>query len=217
MLEVVDDDTMVMERLPGRSLLTRLPDLPERPRRRLAAELGLFVGAAAAIPLREVAHLVPVEVPDLEARRAEAESALRSHVGAVPATRRRAVLRFLARACPPPPRHLYFTHHDLGAEHVFVQGEPAGITGVLDLSDAAIGDPAHDLGLILRDLGVAAGSEAYPAFLAVGAHSDGLMLRALFHARVMALEDLAFGLECCSEPHLANAVRAIDDLFGDVA
>lgn len=213
----VDDDTLVMERLGGHSLLTRLPDLPECHRRRLAAELGRFVAAVATLPLGDVAHLVPVEVPDLEALRTEAAGAVRSHVGAVPPTRRSAVLRFLARACPPPPRHLHLTHHDLGAEHVFVQGEPVRVTGIIDWSDAVIGDPAHDLGLVLRDLGTSAGSEAYPAFLAAGVNSEGLMVRALFYARVKALEDLAFGLEQPSRPHLANAVRAIDDLFGDVA
>jgi len=74
-----------------------------------------------------------------------------------------------------------FCHNDLGAEHLLVDVEASTITGVIDWTDAAAADPAHDLALIYRDLGPA-------IFDLTLAHYDGEWTdahreRTLFYAR----------------------------------
>jgi aminoglycoside phosphotransferase (APT) family kinase protein len=66
---------------------------------------------------------------------------------------RPAIEAFLDGPLPAPPASLAFCHNDLGIEHVLVEPQTMAITGVIDWSDAAVADPARDLGLILRDLG----------------------------------------------------------------
>jgi aminoglycoside phosphotransferase (APT) family kinase protein len=78
------------------------------------------------------------------------------------------------RPAPPPAERLVFIHGDLGAEHVFADGDH--LTGVIDWGDAAIGDPGIDHGRLMRDFGVA-GDE-----------------RARFYAVATALEDLEYGV-----------------------
>jgi aminoglycoside phosphotransferase (APT) family kinase protein len=85
-------------------------------------------------------------------------------------------------APPSPAERLVFIHGDLGAEHVFVHD--GRITGVIDWSDAALGDPALDHGRLARDLGLDLGE------------------RARFYAVCTALEDVAYGVE----PYVSNAL-----------
>jgi aminoglycoside phosphotransferase (APT) family kinase protein len=84
---------------------------------------------------------------------------------------------------PEPATTLTFIHGDLGAEHVFVDGDR--ITGVIDWGDAAIGDPAIDHGRLLRDFG----APDHP--------------RARFYAVATALEDLDYGVPLYRENALA--------------
>ncbi|MDA0183694.1 aminoglycoside phosphotransferase family protein [Solirubrobacter phytolaccae] len=81
-----------------------------------------------------------------------------------------------------------FIHGDLGAEHVFVDGDE--ITGVIDWGDAALGDPAVDHGRLMRDFDLDFGE------------------RARFYAICTALEDVAYG----REPYVTNAVAALERL-----
>lgn len=53
---------------------------------------------------------------------------------------------------PAPVERISFSHNDLGDEHLFVD-ETGRLSGMIDLSDACLGDPARDLALILFDLG----------------------------------------------------------------
>src|SRR5438876_1167930 len=70
--------------------------------------------------------------------------------------RRGAIGAFLAAPPPPGPGALVFSHNDLGIEHVLADPRTWAVTGVLDWGDAAITDPAYDIGLLYRDLGPAA-------------------------------------------------------------
>ncbi|MDA0174244.1 phosphotransferase [Solirubrobacter taibaiensis] len=94
---------------------------------------------------------------------------------------------------PPPAERLTFIHGDLGAEHVFADGDR--ITGVIDWGDAAIGDPAIDHGRLLRDFG----APDHP--------------RARFYAIATALEDLDYGVPLYRE----NALAALATLGHPVA
>jgi aminoglycoside phosphotransferase (APT) family kinase protein len=101
-------------------------------------------------------------------------------------------------------------HDDLGIEHVLVDGDGA-VTGVIDWSDAAVADPAGDLGRILRDLG----PDALDAALAAFAPDDPepLRRRAAFRARCGALEDLAYGLDEGRPAHVDKVLVALPWLF----
>ena len=85
---------------------------------------------------------------------------------------------------------------------------------IIDWSDAAVTDPALDLGLLLRDLGPRAFATVTTdrAGVEAGGADPGLTARAWFHARVRALEDLAHGL-AARDAYLRNALRATTWLF----
>jgi aminoglycoside phosphotransferase (APT) family kinase protein len=85
-------------------------------------------------------------------------------------------------------------HNDLGAEHVFVDPITTRITGIIDWSDAAITDPACDLGRIWRDLGFAAFQCARDGFDPSGRQREALTNRARWFARCLAVENLAFAV-----------------------
>ncbi len=63
-----------------------------------------------------------------------------------------------------------------GIEHVLVEPGTATVTGIIDWSDAAMVDPAYDVGLLYRDLGPV----ALDALLrsGVGANDAGIRERA---------------------------------------
>ena len=133
--------------------------------------------------------------------------------GAIPAAHRAAVRAFLD--APPPPAAAHgssvLCHDDLGIEHVLVDADGT-VTGVIDWSDAAVADPAGDLGRIHRDLGPAA-LDAALAGLRPAAPA-AVRERAVFRARCGALEDLAYGLDEDRPAYVAKSVSALPWLFG---
>jgi len=152
---IVGRGAIIQRRIPGRPLL----ELPRIERARFTDELLAFVDAVHALDVdAEVDDAPPAawldELPD-------------GH----------------GLIAPEPATTLTFIHGDLGAEHVFVDGDR--ITGVIDWGDAAIGDPAIDHGRLLRDF---------------GAPDDA---RARFYAIATALEDLDYGVPLYRENALA--------------
>ncbi|UMG94862.1 phosphotransferase [Nocardioides sp. TF02-7] len=114
---------------------------------------------------------------------------------------------------PPAPRPR-LCHGDLGAEHVFVDPRTGEVTGVIDWSDAAVTDPALDLGLVLRDLGARARDRVLER---LGEVDEGVVARSEFYARARALEDLRYGVEQALPVYSRNARRAIETLFEPLA
>jgi aminoglycoside phosphotransferase (APT) family kinase protein len=206
---------MEAERAAGTPLLQRLADLTPRDAERLAGALGDVITSIAAVPRREVAHLVPEEPPEPGVLLQEAvDTCSRDDVlGLVPTSVRPALEDFLGAApALAEPAALRLVHGDLGAEHVFVTDDLT-ITAIIDWSDATLGDPAFDLGLVLRDLGTSAGEVAVARHAAEPDEVPGLLARARFYARVRALEDLAYGIDEDAPLYADNAVRAIRRLF----
>ncbi len=206
---------MEMERVPGRPLLEVLPLTTGEQARRLGSRLGELIAALAAIPVAELEEVLPLDLPRPGQLLAEAATEWEEVRHCVPRPSRDRVAAFLDSApelgTTPAPLP---THQDLGAEHVFV-GPDLEITGIIDWSDSAIGDPAVDLGLVLRDLGPAAGESAVARLAASGLPAEGLLPRAHFHARVRALEDLGYGVSEDLPLYRDNALRAIARLFPD--
>ena len=162
---IVGRGAIIQRRIPGRPLL----ELPRVERARFADELLAFVDAVHALDGR------------CGGGRHAARGVARRAPGRPRADR------------PEPAATLTFIHGDLGAEHVFVDGDR--ITGVIDWGDAAIGDPAIDHGRLLRDF---------------GAPDDA---RARFYAIATALEDLDYGVPLYRE----NALAALAALGHPVA
>ena len=86
------------------------------------------------------------------------------------------------------------------------------VTGVIDWSDAAVADPAGDLGRIHRDLGPAALDAALAALRP--ADPAGVRERAVFRARCGAVEDLAYGLDEDRPAYVTKVMVALSWLFG---
>ena len=152
---IVGHGAIIQRRIPGRPLL----ELPRAQRARFVPELLAFVDAVHALA-------VDVDVDDTP-----------------PAAWLDELPDGHGLIAPEPATTLTFIHGDLGAEHVFVDGDR--ITGVIDWGDAAIGDPAIDHGRLLRDFG----APDHP--------------RARFYAIAAALEDLDYGVPLYRENSLA--------------
>lgn len=171
---------------------------------RLAPALGGFLGRLHRAPVREMGKLVGRDTDPPATWRREAERDYRRIAKRLPAAARRTVEGFLGRTPPAERGVAAFCHNDLGAEHVLVDAGANAVTGVIDWTDAAVADPAHDLALIYRDLG----PEVFDATLA---HYDGGSFgeadreRAVFYARCALLEDVAYGLSTPGARRYAEA------------
>ena len=107
----------------------------------------------------------------------------------------------------PGPSAFALVHNDFAAEHVLVDGTGADVTGVIDWSDAAIGDRAIDFGGILHW-----GGDTFLRNVLAhygGAVDDGLLARARFFAAARGVLDVSFGLARDDHAYVENGVRAI--------
>ncbi len=218
---VATDGLLAYRALPGVPLLSRSQDW----RRAHAADLGNFLGRFLAslhsIPADSLTGIAEVDDEPLsgwlvEARECwDAISDRAAGASDLPHDSLGRIEQFLV--APPPPRgdEVCFTHNDLGSEHILIDPASGVITGVIDWTDAAVTDPAVDLGLVLRDLG----DEAFHAAARQvqvgdpGGDLESLRERAVFYARCRSLEDIRFGLECDRPEYVANSVAAADRLF----
>lgn len=204
-----DDGCLVYPRLPGRPLL----DVPAPRLAALAARIGAALGslltALQAIPAAEAAEVADVDDTPLDEWLAEARLLAAELDGAIPAAHRPAVAAFLDAEPPSPAERLALSHNDLGIEHVLVDEETGRITGIIDWTDAAITNPARDLGLILRDLG----SGALAAALAAYGGAAPARERIGFLARCALLEDLAHGLAGGDAAYVEKSLLGMRRLF----
>lgn len=201
---------LVYPRLPGVPLL----HVPGGHRRAGAVgwALGGMLRVLHAEPVERWADVVDVDDAAPEVWRRDAADAYAVAAGQVPPTHRRRVEAFLAAAAPPPAPARVLCHHDLGSEHVLVD-DAGAVTGVVDWSDAAIADPARDLGLVRRDLGRTGLRAALDAYGPAGGDA-ALAERITFYARCGALEDLAYGLATGRRAYAAKTLAGLGRLFG---
>lgn len=134
---------------------------------------------------------------------------------------RAAIVDFVASPAPAHPPHPALCHLDLGTRNILLDvradGPPAGeLSGILNWTGAAIGDPARDFGLLLRDLGESALDSALDGYRRAGAVTDDdpdLLSRIVFHARCGLLEDLSSGLRTGRTGDLKRSLARLA-LFG---
>ena len=194
--------SMTYPELPGVPLL----GLPVRSPEVVGAGLGRFLAALHAVPAERVAGLVEADSTPPAAWLDEAAATWPSVAAHLPRS-------FLPARTPAPAGAPVFSHMDLGVEHVLVDPATQRITGIIDWTDAAIGDPAYDLGLILRDLGPAALGAALGA---LGRDDErALRDRAGFYARCALVEDLAYGLTHDRPAYVGKSVAAATRHFPD--
>jgi aminoglycoside phosphotransferase (APT) family kinase protein len=157
------------ERLPGVPLIALPEDVRGRAAQPVARELGGLLKALHGVDPERVREMVDRDVQPLGGWLEDAADEYEAARPAIPKGHRGAVERFLDAPPPPPSDRLVFSHNDLGIEHVLVDPESLAVTGIIDWSDAALCDPAHDYGLIFRDLGsagrAASDTSTCPAFL----------------------------------------------------
>ena len=201
-----DLGVIVVRRLPGVSALDRRPTAPEA----IAAQLAEFVAALARIDRRDVAGLVHVDDAPPDAYLAELIPRADAVRAELTAQQRRALDAFLGSPPPPPANLAVFCHHDLGAEHILLDENGRTVTGVIDWSDAAITDPAHDLGRVLRDFGAAVAGACQQS---LALDDGGIVDRILFHARCSLIEDLAYGVDEGDRRYANAALRSFARLF----
>ena len=213
MLAVPELGCLAYRRLPGTPLL----GLPRPPHAAvpIAAALGGFLAALHGIPAADVAGLADVDDTPLAEWLAEAAATYPAVAPHLPARHRPAVEAFLAAAPPADATgaDAVFTHGDLGVEHVLVDPGTWAVTGVVDWSDAAITDPAHDVGRLLRDLGPDALDAALAAHGGPARDDAALRERATCHARCGLLEDLAYGLSTGRRAYVDQSLAALAWLF----
>jgi aminoglycoside phosphotransferase (APT) family kinase protein len=199
----------------------RLPGLPMIDHRvaepaRLAPALGRFLGRLHRTPLEKVEHFVERDTYPLTAWLEDAERDYREITEHLPAASRPLIEDFLGRTPPAEPSVEAFCHNDLGAEHVLVDAEANGVTGIIDWTDAAIADPARDLALVYRDLG----PEAFEPTLAhyEGSFDDIDRERTAFYARCKLLEDIAYGMSNpAARRYAETGLVHLDRPFEDIA
>jgi len=201
-----DLGAIVVRRLSGVSALDR----PPRDAAAVAEQLAGFVAALASVDHAALCGLVDVDDAPPEEYLAELVPLAHTVGAELTVSQRQALQAFLATVPPPSPEIAVFCHHDLGAEHILLGEDGRTITGVIDWSDAAVADPAHDLGRILRDLGAAA---AVACRDALGLDDERLSERIVFHARCALIEDLAHGIEHGDRRYADAALAALDRVF----
>ena len=208
-----DEGCLAYSKVGGVPLL----DVPE-PRRSavalsLAPALGEVLTAMHAAPAGQMAELVDVDDESLGDWQREA-AAFYAEVGhRLPAARRRAAEAFLAAPPPPDSTVRVFSHNDLGIEHLLVDPGSGALTGVIDWTDAAVVDPAADLGRLLRDLGGSGFDLVLRGYRAEVDDLAALRERAWYYARCMVFEDLAYGDETGRAVYADKALAATEWLF----
>ena len=116
---------------------------------------------------------------------------------------------FLASPARPESERRTFYHNDLGAEHILASRDSSELTGVIDWSDAAIADPARDIGRLLRDFGFGVAETV----LRRTGGDERMLARAAFYARCALLEDLAYGSETSRPQYVSHALGRFAETF----
>lgn len=183
-----DAGVLTFNRLPGVPLGHHPVPEPER----LAPDLGEFIGRLHRTPVADMEPLAPRDDDPLSTWLEDAEGDYGEIADQLPDDARDLIEDFLDRDPPPEPTRMVFCHNDLGAEHILVDVETSTITGIIDWTDAAITDPAHDFARIARDLG----PDVYRLTLASYGcpFGDADRERVAFYARCSLIEDIAYGL-----------------------
>jgi aminoglycoside phosphotransferase (APT) family kinase protein len=194
---------IVFRRLPGSSLF----ETPSSDPLAVAEQLAEFVGAIHGVPSHAVEHLVQRDEYPLSGYLTEVADQMSRIAACLSNGQRSRVELFLAEPVPPESGRRTLCHNDLGAEHILVSGDR--FTGIIDWSDAALADPARDVGRVLRDFGFGVAE----AVLRRTGGDETMLTRATFHARCALLEDIAYGIETSRSQYVTHALGRFAETF----
>lgn len=196
---------IVCRRLPGSSLFEK----PSSDPLAVAGQLAEFVGAIHGVPSDTVEHLVQSDEYPLSGYLTEAADQMGRIAACLNSGQRSRVELFLAEPVPPESRRRTLCHNDLGAEHILASEDRSQLTGIIDWSDAALADPARDVGRVLRDFGFGVAE----AVLRRTGGDETMLTRATFHARCALLEDVAYGIETSRPQYVTHALGRFAETF----
>jgi aminoglycoside phosphotransferase (APT) family kinase protein len=200
------------QKLPGTPLLDAVGGFDLRQWPGFAATLGRFLSEINTLPFAPIRADLDEDSEPLDGWRAEARETFARVRPQIPARYAGSIAAFLATPPPPAPVALVLAHNDLGIEHILVDHTTRQITGIIDWGDAALADPARDLGKFYRDLG-AATLDAVLRHYTASDDTAALRARAIFYGRCGMLEDLEYGLETGSVAYVAKSLAALPWLF----
>ncbi|MET9246919.1 aminoglycoside phosphotransferase family protein [Nonomuraea sp. NPDC003709] len=205
-----DDESgaIAYSKLPGEPLNRH----PAADPRLLAQPLAEFLSALHGASPDRMRDLAPLDTYPALTLLQDAELDYRDVEAHVPEEQRHLVERFLREPPPDETGELRFCHNDLGTEHLLADAATSTITGVIDWTDAALTDPAHDFALIYRDLG----PEIFELTVSHYAFSldEADRARVLFYARCALIEDLAYGLSTGPHHYAEAALTHLAWTFG---
>jgi aminoglycoside 2''-phosphotransferase len=173
---------------------------------RLAAQLGGFLQALHSVPYRDV---VEARLPRQETWEDAADLYARLRAKVWPfmelAARARATAHF--ESYLGDPANFAFApvlrHGDFGASNILFDPDAGRVTGIIDWTSAAAGDPAYDVAGLLACYGekfVRACARSYPAI-------DDLWGRLRHYAGRFPLEEALFGVEHGDEEALRAGLK----------
>jgi aminoglycoside phosphotransferase (APT) family kinase protein len=197
-------------KLPGEPAI-RLPPA-DVPFGSLAIPIARFLIALHAVPIEIAIEAGVPRQPLREAVEELRDEALAdlSRVGEADAAAPVEVWRAFLDAAPDGgrARGAVLLHNDFAAEHLLFDSASRAITGVIDWSDVAIGDPAFDFAGLFH-WGGAAFARAVAAAYEPPLDEDALILARYLGACRGAM-DVAFGLEHSRTEYVTAGLRALD-------
>ena len=166
------------------------------------AAAGRFLPALHATPVDEAVTRGVPHAARASAALAETLERLRSQVlPLVPTVRRAAATRLLEAVRSTPATTLI--HADLGPDHLL--GDGRDVTGVIDWSDAVIGDPALDL-----SWGLHGSSPEFAAALAAAYRPDAdLVARSRLWHQLGPWHEVAYGLDTDQPEFVSSGLAGV--------
>ncbi len=199
-------------KLPGTPLLAARGAFELRRWPDFARQIGGFLRAINDAPVAPLAEVLAAEIVSPEELLTEARASFAEVRQRIPRPFWASIQAFLDAV---PEEHSFtpvLAHNDLGIEHILVDVAARRVTGIIDWGDAALADPAYDLGKLYRDLGPAVLDALLDAY-DVGSARAALRRRAIFYARCGVLEELAFGLDTGRDEYSTKSLAALPWLF----
>lgn len=186
----------------------------------LARDLAEFLSALHQIPPREACPcgVIITSWADWHARwRGFVAETERNLAGLLSTDESRRATRFLAGFLDRlvEPARIALIHHDLALEHLLVDPVGARLTGVIDWTDAALGDPALDFAGLARASSPALLEELLRSYTAPV--DGGLLDRARWYALLGPFHELNFGVRIGAPARVAAGLVAARALLEEHA
>lgn len=196
---------LLMTLVPGPTMELVRPGDPSA----FASTMAVFLSRLHSVPL-DLAREVAAPSSALAAWFAETQQSWTAVADRFEPEDRRAVDEFLQGPLPTQPDRMVFCHNDLWEQHLVADAETANVIGVIDWSDAILGDPARDLALLWLDFGTGIIDRVMTDY--AGPVDGDLRRRAWWHAVHAGIEGVAH--RCASQlPSLPTSLDRLRHLL----